>query len=393
MTSSHSYSSEGQYLEKAQEFELLRRPLPPLSSNDVLIEPRAVTLCGSDNHYFQKACNGSIKIREPLCLGHEFAGKIIDVGSEVRDRKIGDRVAIEPGVACGECDVCRDGRYNLCGNLRFRGSGSAWPHFQGGLQEKVVHPAAWTHRLPPELMYEEGALIEPLAVAVHACRRANIKPGSSCIIIGAGAVGLLCAVAARLEGCTRITIADIVESRINFAVNHGFAQAGFLVPGKRHSDPTEQLHAAEDIAKSMSQIKFPDGLPVDRADYVLECTGVEICTQTSIYATKPGGKTVIVGMGTPNHNLPLSHAGAREIDIMSIWRYADCYPRAIQIMQESKKNESVAKIAKMITHRFEGLANVPAAFRCASRSQDESGRMVIKVVVSTEESGDIEVDC
>lgn len=141
------------------------------------------------------------------------------------------------------------------------------------------------NRLPPELTYEEGALIEPLAVAVHACRRANIKPGSSCIVIGAGAVGLLCAVAARLEGCTRITIADIVESRINFAVNHGFAQAGFLVPGKRHSDPTEQLQAAADIAKSMGQVKFPDGLPVDRADYVLECTGVEICTQTSIYVS------------------------------------------------------------------------------------------------------------
>lgn len=141
------------------------------------------------------------------------------------------------------------------------------------------------NRLPPELTYEEGALIEPLAVAVHACRRANIKPGSSCIILGAGAVGLLCAVAARLEGCTRITIADIVESRISFAVDHGFAQAGFQVPSKRYSDPTEQLHAAADIAKAMSQVKFPDGLPVDRADYVLECTGVEICTQTSVYVS------------------------------------------------------------------------------------------------------------
>lgn len=110
-------------------------------------------------------------------------------------------------------------------------------------------------------------------------------------------------------------------------------------------------------------------------------------------ATKSGGKTVVVGMGTPNHLLPLSHAGAREIDLVSIWRYADCYPRAIQIMQQSKNDHTIASISSMITHRFDGLSSVPAALECASRSQDGVGRMVVKVVVNTDEPEMVEVDC
>ena len=144
-TAEETKKSTGQYLLCARTFETRTAPLPSLGPDDVAIAPRATTLCGSDAHYYQHGRNGSIEIREPLCLGHEAAGEIVAVGSKVVDRTVGDRVAIEPGVACGDCAVCASGRYNLCGGLRFRGSGSAWPHFQGSLQARVVHPAKWTH--------------------------------------------------------------------------------------------------------------------------------------------------------------------------------------------------------------------------------------------------------
>lgn len=129
---------------------------------------------------------------------------------------------------------------------------------------------------------EEGALLEPLAVAVHPCRRAGIKPGSSCTVIGAGAVGLLCAVAARLSGCSRIVIADIVPSRVEFALHYRFADAGFVVPAKRGATAEEELEIAREMAKFLAEVRYPDGTTVGRSNYTFKCTGVQSCVQASI---------------------------------------------------------------------------------------------------------------
>lgn len=150
MTEQTGINTEGQYLTEPRQLSLISKPVPKLEVGDVLIEPQSVTLCGSDIHYFQKGCNGTIQVREPLCLGHEFSGVIVELGAGVTDRQVGERVAVEPGVACNQCEVCNTGRYNLCPKLRFRGSGSAWPHYQGGLQSRVVHPSSWTHKYVPK---------------------------------------------------------------------------------------------------------------------------------------------------------------------------------------------------------------------------------------------------
>lgn len=139
-------TTKGQYLVRAHTFETQTVPLPELKAGEVAIATRATTLCGSDIHYFQHYRNGSIAVRQPLCLGHEAAGEVVAVGPGVTDRRVGDRVAVEPGVACGACELCAAGRYNLCTGLRFRGSGSAWPHYQGSLQARIIHPEKWTHR-------------------------------------------------------------------------------------------------------------------------------------------------------------------------------------------------------------------------------------------------------
>lgn len=135
------------------------------------------------------------------------------------------------------------------------------------------------------MSFEEGALLEPLAVAVHACRRAGVKKGSSCTIIGAGAVGLLCAAVARQEGCTRIAIADIAASRVQFALRRAMADAGFVVPTKRAADSKESLVLATELASSLGEVQYADGQAVGRSDYTFECTGVETCVQASIYVS------------------------------------------------------------------------------------------------------------
>lgn len=129
-------SSTGQYLFAAGEIRAKEQPLTPPDAGEVQIAVRATTLCGSDIHYYQKGRNGSIEVREPLCLGHEAAGEVVAVGAGA-ELAVGDRVAVECGVPCGDCGLCYANRYNLCPRLRFRGSGSAWPHFQGTLQGTV----------------------------------------------------------------------------------------------------------------------------------------------------------------------------------------------------------------------------------------------------------------
>lgn len=137
---------QGQYLHGPGALQLEARPLPDPEASEVQIAIRSVTLCGSDLHYFSHYRNGSITVREPLCLGHEAAGEIVAVGSTVTAFQLGDKVAVECGVPCEACDLCQEGRYNLCAKMRFRSSGSAFPHYQGTLQERINHPAKWTHK-------------------------------------------------------------------------------------------------------------------------------------------------------------------------------------------------------------------------------------------------------
>lgn len=138
-------------------------------------------------------------------------------------------------------------------------------------------------RLPPSVSFEEGALLEPLSVAVHACRRAGVAPGSTCTIIGAGAIGLLCAVAARSAGCTSIAIADIVESRVAFAVSNGFADVGHVVATKKPVSVEESLDSAKATAQLLNSLQLPSGVGIGRTDYTFECTGAALCVQTAVY--------------------------------------------------------------------------------------------------------------
>ncbi|QKX54419.1 uncharacterized protein TRUGW13939_01505 [Talaromyces rugulosus] len=384
--------SAGQYLHGPHDFRLEYKPLPELGADEVQVLPRSTTLCGSDLHYYHHYRNGSITVREPLCLGHESSGEVVALGSGVSAANptisVGDRVALEVGVPCGQCTDCQNGRYNICRELRFRSSGSKFPHFQGTLQSRINHPVKWIHKLPASLDYEIGALLEPLAVAVHAVRRANdiraplSKTPLNCLIFGAGAVGLLCAVAAKAEGFKNVVMADIDQGRLQFALKYGFASTIFTVEMKRGQTIEEKLDIAKGTAAGIQGLQWSDGSTVGHVDRVFECTGVESCLQGSIYASKPGGRVVLVGMGTPNHTLPISEVSAKEIDLIPTWRYADAYPRAIEVATESVTGKTLPDVGKLVTHRYVGLESIPEAFQTAGKTQDEKGELVVKTIVN-----------
>ena len=369
--------------------------LPAPAASEVQVAVRATGLCGSDLHYYMHGRNGDIVVREPLALGHESAGVVTAVGRDVTSLQPGDRVALEVGVPCDACGLCLAGRYNLCRDMRFRSSAKSFPHFQGTLQERINHPARRCWHLPDELSLDHGALLEPLSVAVHALDRANVKDGNAhtALIWGAGAVGALVAAALTFD-CPglHVVVADVDEGRLKFARENNFGQASFQVPLKRGKDIEEKLQIAAENADMAKDI-LRESLPrtnghtphVDGYDIVFECTGQEICLQSSIFTAKPGSKVMMIGMGTPVQTLPVSAAALREVDLVGVFRYSNTYPRCTEMVQKAVQDINAGKpvpdITKLITHRYTGLHEVSKAFETASRPIDQDGRPVLKVVI------------
>ncbi|KAK8877569.1 sorbitol dehydrogenase [Apiospora arundinis] len=366
-------------LHGAKDLRVETRALPAPSATEVQVAVQATGLCGSDLHYFSHYRNGDIIVREPMTLGHESAGVVTGVGSDVKNLQVGDRVALEVGLPCEDCALCKEGRYNICKGMRFRSSAKAFPHFQGTLQERINHPAKWVHKLPESVTLEQGALVEPLSVAMHARDRAQLKPGSTVLVLGAGAVGLLCAAACKASGAKAVIIADIQEDRVNFAVQNGFADVAIVVPMARPQTIEDKLAYAKELAGKVASSKVGEE-EVGEVGVTFECTGVESCMQTAIYATQAGGKIMIIGMGTPIQTLPISAAALREVDLVGVFRYANNYPEVINML--SAKNASLPNVEKLVTQRFEGLDMIPEAFDMAGKVKDGNGNLVLKVVVT-----------
>ncbi|KAK3948046.1 chaperonin 10-like protein, partial [Pseudoneurospora amorphoporcata] len=375
------------------------RPLPTLSPTDVLISIKSTGLCGSDLHYYTHFRNGDIQVHEPLTLGHESSGIITAIGSSVTNLKPGDRVALEVGQPCEACELCAPGseeeesRYNICRAMRFRSSAKGWPQFshaQGTLQEVVAHPAKWCHKLPDAVDYTMGALAEPLSVGMHAAGRAQIASlvqaetkRAKILVFGAGAVGLLCAAVCKsiTKGRATVVIADIQADRVKFAVENGFADAAVVVPipEKRPETTEEKLEYAKGVAERVKGAELVNAENVGEVNVTFECTGVESCLQTSIYATAPGGKIMIIGMGNPIQTLPISAASLKEVDLLGVFRYANAYPKVIELLASG--DQHLPDLSKLVTQRYSGLESIPKAFDMAARVKDDEGNLVLKVMV------------
>lgn len=336
------------------------------------MDVKATGLCGSDLHYYRHGRNGDFVIREPLAMGHEAAGIVTSVGKGVSHIKPGDRVAIEAGIYCSSCNLCKSGRYNLCPELRFASSAKTYPHLDGTLQTRFTHPARLLHKMPDGVSFEQASLVEPLSVVLHGSRRSGIRAGHHVAIFGAGAVGLLAASVVKAQGATKVTVVDIDANRLNFALEKGFADNIVLLPlGPRPSSTAESLEASKKTADSILEQSNSKGY-----DVVFECTGVETCMQATIHTAKAGGKVVYIGMGTPNATLPISAAAFREIDLVGVFRYSNTYDDALGMFAANK----LASADSLVTHKFK-LSDSKNAFETLSNGKDASGRPAIKIMI------------
>lgn len=302
--------------------------------DDVLIAIRAVGLCGSDVHYWHEGRIGPYVVTNPIILGHECAGEVVEVGERVHHLRSGDRVAIEPGVPCRHCRYCVTGRYNLCRKMRF----FATPPIDGALAQLVAHPADLSFKLPDSMTYEEGAMLEPLSVGIYACRRAGVQPGKSVLILGVGPVGLLCLLAAQAAGATHIYAIDVKDDRLTRAVALGASDAFRADDSGVHDALREVTHG-------------------EGPDIVLECSGAPSAVRQSVDLVRPGGTVVWVGMGPESFEFPTLTIGMKELDVKGLFRYAHTWPTAIELISSGRID-----VKPLVTHRFP-LTDVVEAFQ------------------------------
>lgn len=280
-----------------------------------------------------------------MILGHEAAGVVRYVSDDIVGFEQGDRVALEPGVPCSVCDVCRRGRYNLCPDVRF----FATPPVNGALAHFISHPANFCYKLPPMISFEEAAMFEPLSVGIHACRRANLKLGDTVLITGAGTIGLVTMLVAKAMGASQITIIDVDADRLSVAKEMG---ADKVIVTHSESDPKLSLQGNE-------------------ADICFDATGVESAMKACVYSVKRGGVVVLIGMGHPDITLPVMEASVKEVDIRSVFRYCNTYPTALELVASGKVH-----LKRLVTHRFKML-DAELALECALNR----GNKAIKVMI------------
>ncbi|NP_001086483.1 sorbitol dehydrogenase L homeolog isoform X1 [Xenopus laevis] len=308
------------------DLRLENRPVPEPGPNEVLLKMHSVGICGSDVHYWQHGRIGDFIVKKPMVLGHEASGTVVKVGASVSHLKPGDRVAIEPGVPRETDEFCKMGRYNLSPTIFF----CATPPDDGNLCRYYTHNANFCYKLPDNVTFEEGALIEPLSVGIHACRRAGVTLGSRVFICGAGPIGLVSLLVAKMMGASQVVISDLSLSRLEKAKELG---ADFVV--QVATEPPEVIaRKVEELLGTMPEI-------------TIECTGAESCIQAGIYATRSGGTLILVGLGPAMVNVPIVNAAVREVDIRGIFRYCNTWPMAISMLSSKRVN-----VAPLVTHRF-----------------------------------------
>ncbi|ASU79390.1 NAD(P)-dependent alcohol dehydrogenase [Actinopolyspora erythraea] len=321
------------------------RPVPRPGPHEVLVRVSAVGTCGSDTHYYEHGRLGEFVVREPLVLGHEASGTVVARGSEVSGHEPGTRVSLEPGVPCMACHECRSGRYNLCPDVRF----FATPPVDGAFCEYVTLHERFAYPVPEDMSDEAAALVEPLSVAVWACRKARVAPGDRVLVTGAGPVGLLAAQTARAFGATEVVVTDVTGHRLRMA---------------------SELAAADTVNVGERSLSATGYEP----DVLLECSGNPGAAAEAVGILARAGRAVFVGLGGDELALPLSHVQTREIELTGTFRYANTWPTAIALAASG-----AVELDGLVTHRF-GLDRVPEALTLSARDDT-----AVKAVVRPQE--------
>lgn len=301
-------------LERQHELKLRDIDLPlEVGPADVKIKMHTVGVCGSDVHYYTHGRIGPFVVKAPMVLGHEAAGTVVEVGAKVTNLKVGDRVCMEPGIPDLASKASKIGLYNVDPSLTFW----ATPPDHGCLTPYVVHPAAFTFKLPDNVSFSEAAMVEPFAVGVQAAVKAEIKPGDIGVVTGAGPIGIMVALAALLGGCSKVYITDLVPEKLAIAGRYDN-----IVPVN-----VRETSLADVV------LKDTEGWG---ADLVFEASGSPRAYEGITEVIRPGGKLVVIGMPVEPVALDMSLFAAKEIRIETVFRYANVFDRALNMIASGK---------------------------------------------------------
>ncbi|WP_342238176.1 NAD(P)-dependent alcohol dehydrogenase [Inquilinus sp. OTU3971] len=338
-------------LERQRELSLREIDLPrTLGPGDVRIRIDTVGVCGSDVHYYTHGRIGPFVVKEPMVLGHEAAGTVTEVGPGVTSLKPGDRVCMEPGIPDLTSKASKLGLYNVDPSVVFW----ATPPVHGCLTPEVVHPAGFTFKLPDNVSFAEGAMVEPFAVGLQAAVKARIQPGDFAVVIGAGPIGIMAALAALAGGCSRVLISDLLPEKLAIAERY----PGITGVNIRETRLADAVAAAT------------DGWG---ADVVFEASGSPRAYPGIFDTVRPGGCLVVIGMPVEPVAVDLVAAAAKEVRIETVFRYANVYDRAIAMIASGKVD-----LKPLISHTY-GFEDSITAFERAAEGRPADVKLQIKL--------------
>ena len=299
-----------------------------------------------------------------MVLGHESSGHVVEVGEQVKDLKPGDRVSLEPGIPCRRCDYCRKGSYNLCGSMAF----AATPPFDGTLAKFYNNDADFCYKIADNMDLEEGAMVEPVAVAVAICKQADLRAHQTVLVLGCGPIGVLCQAVAKTWGASRVVAVDIIQSRLNVAKSYGIDD--IFLPSRQEDGADPIIHAEKVAAQLNKECGLGDG-----PDVVLECSGAESCIQLGIFAARKGATFVQAGMGKENVTFPITAVCIKGLRIQGSIRYTTgCFPTAIDLISSGK-----IEVKKLITSRF-GFHDAEKAFDLVKEGRQDVFKVMVEGV-------------
>lgn len=313
----------------------------PLAADEVRVAIKAGGICGSDLSYYYKGRVGDFTVREPMILGHEVVGEIVELGDSVESLSTGEAVAINPSRPCLACADCLSGRSHLCREMLFYGSAARMPHVQGAFSEFAIARADQCHKIPSTLPFSTAAMAEPLAVALHAVKRAGDVMGRRILIAGAGPIGLLVALAAKQAGAAEISIFDLAEAPLKIAEEIG---VDAVYPVGSSNDPLKALEANNGAF-----------------DIAFEVTGAVSALASLLRITRPGGRVIQIGMLPPG-DVPVAAnlLMAQEIDYLGSFRFHEEYKMAVDFLASGKID-----VLLLITGGYD-LDDADAAFEVAA---------------------------
>lgn len=315
-----------------RKMELRDTVMPELRPDEVMIKMKKIGVCGSDVHFYE---HGEPEFPDvyPFILGHEGAGEVVEVGSAVNHLKAGDRVCLEPGVPCRVCEWCTSGKYNLCPTVYFPSA----PRALGMMRNFITHKADLCFKLPDNVSFQEGALVEPLAVGIHAVRESGIKMGQSAAILGSGCIGLVTLLSLKAAGVDDITVVDIHDIRLEKAKELG---ARHII----NASNSDMVAAVKDVYGNIGP------------DFIFETAGNKVTASNSVPMIKRGGTIMIIGNVVGDTPINFQMLGNKEATIKATFRYRNIYPSALSALSSGRIN------VNSIVSDFYKFENTQSAF-------------------------------